>query len=154
MQLHLPDDAATRALGTALAPFVTPGIVIFLSGDLGAGKTTFVRGLLRGLGHAGKVKSPTFSLVEPYAVSRLNFYHFDLYRLKNPEEWDEAGFREHFDGRAVCIVEWPEKAIARLPHEDLRIRFAVVANGREVTIDALTEQGERCREQLQHNLPS
>ncbi len=154
MRLLLPDDTATRACGAALAPCITPGLVIFLSGDLGTGKTTFVRGLLGGCGYTGKVKSPTFSLVEPYVVSRLNFYHFDLYRLKSPDEWDDAGFREMFDGRAVCVVEWPEKAIARLPHNDLWVRFAATAGERAVTIAAATEQGKRCREQLAGHLPA
>ncbi|MFM9884057.1 MAG: tRNA (adenosine(37)-N6)-threonylcarbamoyltransferase complex ATPase subunit type 1 TsaE [Burkholderiales bacterium] len=154
MHLHLPDETATRALGAALASAITPGIVIFLSGDLGAGKTTLVRGLIRGLGYAGKVKSPTFSLVEPYVFSRLDLYHFDLYRLKSVAEWDDSGFREYFGGDAVCLVEWPEQALEVLPHEDLQIRFVVRDSGRDATIEATTELGDRCRQQLLNILPS
>jgi tRNA threonylcarbamoyladenosine biosynthesis protein TsaE len=154
MSLHLPDESATRALGAALAAFIEPGCIIYLSGPLGSGKTTFVRGLLVGFGHTGTVKSPTFSLVEPYVLSRLHFYHFDLYRIKTPEEWDESGFREYFDGQSISLIEWPEKALAHLPGEDLWLTFAVSAQGRKLTIEAATERGKRCREQLQCNLPS
>jgi tRNA threonylcarbamoyladenosine biosynthesis protein TsaE len=153
MPLHLPDEAATRALGAALAPFIEPGCIIYLSGSLGAGKTTFVRGLLAGLGHTDKVKSPTFSLVEPYVLSRLNFYHFDLYRIKTPEEWDDSGFREYFDGQSISLIEWPEKALTRLPGADLWLTFTVRQAGRDVTIEAATERGNRCRQQLERNLP-
>jgi tRNA threonylcarbamoyladenosine biosynthesis protein TsaE len=154
MLLHLPDESATRALGARLAAFIEPGCIIYLSGPLGGGKTTLVRGLLAGFGHTGAVKSPTFSLVEPYVLSRLNFYHFDLYRIKKPEEWDESGFREYFDGQSISLIEWPEKALAYLPGEDLWLTFAFSTVGRRVTIVAATERGNRCREQLQCSLPS
>lgn len=153
MLLHLPDESATRALGAALARFIEPGCIIYLSGPLGGGKTTLVRGLLAGFGHTGAVKSPTFSLIEPYVLSRLNFYHFDLYRLKTPEEWDESGFREYFEGRSISLIEWPEKALAQLPGADLWLTFVVSAEGRDVTIEAATERGNQCRLQLERNLP-
>src|SRR5688572_30868336 len=108
--LKLPDAAATEALGAALAPGVTPGRVLHLRGDLGAGKTTVVRGLLRALGHAGRVKSPTYTLVEPYELSSLHFYHFDFYRLKDRSEWEHAGFRDYFNAQSMCVIEWPERA--------------------------------------------
>src|SRR5438105_15294510 len=107
--IKLPDAAATAALGEALAAGAAPGLVIHLRGDLGAGKTTLVRGLLRALGHPGRVKSPTYTLVEPYELSSLHFYHFDFYRLKNQEEWEQAGFREYFVAEALCAVDWPER---------------------------------------------
>ncbi|MEO8136278.1 MAG: tRNA (adenosine(37)-N6)-threonylcarbamoyltransferase complex ATPase subunit type 1 TsaE, partial [Betaproteobacteria bacterium] len=106
--LSLPDAAATEAAGRALGGVLQPGMVVTLSGDLGAGKTTFVRGVLRAFDIKGPVKSPTYTLVEPYAVSSLYLYHFDFYRLTDPEEWEAAGFREYFRNDAICLVEWPE----------------------------------------------
>ncbi|MCW5625208.1 MAG: tRNA (adenosine(37)-N6)-threonylcarbamoyltransferase complex ATPase subunit type 1 TsaE, partial [Burkholderiales bacterium] len=108
--ITLPDETATLALGARLAERLEPGTIVLLEGDLGAGKTTLVRGLLRRLGYAGRVKSPTYGLVELYDLSRLSLYHFDFYRLENPKAWREAGFAEYFDDHHVCLVEWPEKA--------------------------------------------
>ena len=139
--LPLADEAATLALGAALAPLLVPGLKIFLEGDLGAGKTTLVRGLLRALGHTGKVKSPTYTLVELYAVSGLNLYHFDFYRFKQPEEYLEAGLDEYFQGDAICIVEWPEQAGSYLPGADLRLRLELLGEGRQAYLDALTPLG-------------
>ena len=144
----LPDEAATLALGEALAPCMAPGLRLYLGGDLGAGKTTLVRGLLRALGYRGKVKSPTFTLVEPYAISNLDFYHFDFYRFDDPAEWEQAGFRDYFHPRSVCVVEWPEKAGGLLPPPDLDIRIAFRDSGRIVHISAHTPLGERCIERL------
>src|SRR5436190_2239751 len=118
---HLPDESDTLAFGAALAPALAPGLVIYLSGELGAGKTTLARGVLRGLGHAGKVKSPSYTLVEPYTFSRLYLYHFDFYRFTDPRELGEAGFREYFNPASVCLVEWPEKAAGVVSPADLRI---------------------------------
>jgi tRNA threonylcarbamoyladenosine biosynthesis protein TsaE len=140
----LPDEVATLALGGALAPLLLPGMVIFLEGDLGAGKTTLVRGMLRALGYENKVKSPTFTLVEDYAISRLNFYHFDFYRFEQPEEFLDGGFDEYFQGAAICLVEWPDKAGGHLPPADLRLRFTVVDDGRMVEVSACTAEGRRC----------
>jgi tRNA threonylcarbamoyladenosine biosynthesis protein TsaE len=139
----LPDEAATLELGAALARCLKPGMVVFLSGDLGAGKTTLARGMLRGLGHAGRVKSPTFSLVEVYEFSSLYFYHFDFYRFGNPEEWRTSGLQEHFNPETVCLVEWPEKAVG-LPQPDLVIRLALAGSGRSAEIQAHTEAGRQC----------
>jgi tRNA threonylcarbamoyladenosine biosynthesis protein TsaE len=141
--LPLPDEDATLALGAALAPRVVAGLVVTLSGELGAGKTTLVRGLLRALGHAGRVKSPTYTLVEVYEVSRLDFYHFDFYRFQDPREWIEAGFRDIFNGRNVCLVEWPERAAGLLPPADLSISLAITGTGRTATLAAGTPAGER-----------
>ncbi len=140
----LADEAATAALGAALAPALVPGLKIFLEGDLGAGKTTLVRGLLRAAGHAGKVKSPTYTLVELYAVSGLNLYHFDFYRFDRPEEYLDAGLDEYFQGDAVCIVEWPAQAGSYLPAADLEIRLALSGDGRRATIRALGPRGLPC----------
>ncbi len=145
---RLPDEAATLELGAALAGVLRAGLTIYLSGELGAGKTTLVRGLLRALGHRGRVKSPTFALVELYSLSRLDLYHFDFYRFEDPREWIDAGLREAFGTAAVCIVEWPEKAAGQLPPPDLRIRLEHAQTGREVRLEAHTDEGRRCLTQL------
>ena len=121
--------AAARKIATALAAAAARGelpITIYLRGELGAGKTTLVRGVLRALGFEGRVKSPTYGLVEVYAISRLNLYHFDFYRLKDPDEWHEAGFRDSVTEQAICLIEWPEKALGArvpLPTPDLSIQL-------------------------------
>jgi tRNA threonylcarbamoyladenosine biosynthesis protein TsaE len=146
---HLPDEEATLALGAALARALQPGLIVYLSGDLGAGKTTLVRGILRELGYLGKVKSPTYTLVELYPFSRLSLYHFDFYRFADPREWVDAGFREHFNPESVCLVEWPEKARDSLPSPDLRITLDVAGNGRDVCIAPETEAGRACLKRVE-----
>jgi tRNA threonylcarbamoyladenosine biosynthesis protein TsaE len=148
--LHLADEAATLALGARLAAVLTPGLTIWLHGNLGAGKTTLSRGLLRGLGFEGKVKSPTYTLVEPYVISGLNLYHFDLYRFIDPEEWDAAGFREYFNSQSICLVEWPEKAEGLLPMPDIEIRLAIDGAGRTASLTAYSEQGDSWLKRLSH----
>lgn len=149
LHVHLPDEPATRRLGERLAALLQPGMSVYLSGDLGSGKTTLARGVLRGQGFAGKVKSPTYTLVEPYLDSRLPLYHFDLFRFRNPVEWREAGFRECFNERTVCLVEWPEKAAGLLPPPDLRISLSTPpAGGRDATLAAETETGRACLTEL------
>ena len=144
----LPDEPATLALGAELAPALVPGLTLYMSGELGAGKTTLARGILRGLGYAGRVKSPSFALVEPYAFSRLYLYHFDFYRFTDPRELGDAGFRDYFNPDSVCLVEWPENAAGMLPAADLSIRLQVTGTGRQIEIDADTEAGRRCLERL------
>ena len=148
----LSDEAATLLFGAKLAKALTPGLAIYLDGDLGAGKTTLVRGVLRGLGYAGKVKSPTYTLVELYTVSSLYLYHFDFYRFADPHEWLDAGFREHFNPDTVCFVEWPEKAGEFLPIPDVRIALSVVDAGRSLHIKAETEAGKRCLVRLEKGM--
>ena len=145
---YLPEESDTLALGAALAPCLEPGLVVYLCGELGAGKTTLARGILRGLGHAGKVKSPSFALLEPYTFSRLYLYHFDFYRFNDPRELEDAGFREHFNPDTVCLVEWPEKAAGYVPAADIRITLRLQGSGRLLEIDADTEAGRRCLERL------
>jgi tRNA threonylcarbamoyladenosine biosynthesis protein TsaE len=140
----LADEAATLVLGAALAPCVVPGLVVYLDGDLGAGKTTLVRGLLRALGYAGPVKSPTYGLVEIHAVSGLHLYHFDFYRFNQPEEYLDAGLDEYFSGTGVCLVEWPERAAPYVPGPDLDIRLSVEGAGRSARIRPGSQRGEQC----------
>lgn len=150
--LALADEAATLALGAQLAQILTSGSNIYLHGDLGAGKTTLVRGLLHAMGHQGKVKSPTYTLVEPYVLAGLNLYHFDLYRFIDPEEWEAAGFRDYFNPESICLVEWPEKAHGLLPAADLDIyiglSLSAQAAGRQVKISANTASGKQCLAKL------
>ncbi len=151
MQLtrHLPAEADTLALGAAVAAGLTPGMVIYLRGELGAGKTTLARGLLQSLGVTERIKSPTYTLVEPYIVSSLYLYHFDFYRLQHPDEWVDAGFRDYFSSDAVCLVEWPDKAGAQLPAADMTINLATAGDARKATLSADTEAGINCLRRLQ-----
>jgi tRNA threonylcarbamoyladenosine biosynthesis protein TsaE len=152
----LADESATAALGAALGDALTAmeaqillhGIAIGLDGELGAGKTTLVRGLLRRLGVQGVVKSPTFSLLEPYAVSRLHLYHFDFYRFNNPREFLDGGFSDFFGPGGICLLEWPKRAVPYLPQVDLDIRLQVLEDGRAVSLSAITQTGEQCLHRL------
>jgi len=137
----LPDAAATERLGEALAAGIGPGRVIHLRGELGAGKTTLVRGLLHALGHAGRVKSPTYTLVEPYTLSRLDLYHFDFYRFHDRGEWVGSGFREYFSPDTACVVEWPERAGDLLHPPDLQIRLEIDGEARRALVEACTPAG-------------
>lgn len=133
---------ATEAVGAALADAAGAGTVIFLSGELGAGKTTLVRGFLRRLGYRGRVKSPTFTLVEPYPVPPLEVFHMDLYRIRAAEELDAVGVRDYFDGRAVCLVEWPEHAGGALGQADLTVEFRIGPGHRELRLLPRGPRGE------------
>ena len=144
----LADESATIALAQRLAARLTPGMVIYLHGDLGAGKTTLVRGMLNALGHTGRVKSPTYTLLEPYQIGAWQLRHFDLYRLNSPDEWQAAGFDDEFNGENVFLIEWPEQAHGHLPPADIEIRFEILSEGRVVNIHANSPAGDRCLKQL------
>jgi tRNA threonylcarbamoyladenosine biosynthesis protein TsaE len=149
---YLEDESATQALGAALARALLPGLVIYLHGDLGAGKTALTRALLHAAGHKGAVRSPTYTLSEPYRVNLdgqgVNLIHYDLYRMSSPEEFLDAGFREDFDGRNICVVEWPEKGDPVLPPPDVRVLLSVSGLGRAVELQALSDLGLLCLERL------
>jgi tRNA threonylcarbamoyladenosine biosynthesis protein TsaE len=149
---HLADDAATAALGAAMARILAPGLAIHLHGDLGAGKTALTRALLHAAGYQGKVKSPTYTLAEPYRIEldgkTVNLIHFDLYRMSSPEEFLDAGFREDFNKENICIVEWPEKADPVLPPPDLNVTLHVAGAGRDVELRALSPLGLLCLDRL------
>jgi tRNA threonylcarbamoyladenosine biosynthesis protein TsaE len=138
----LADEAATLRLGEALATGAQNGLVLHLKGDLGAGKTTLVRGLLRGLGFTGRVKSPSYSLVEPYGLSRLNLYHFDFYRLRDRSEWQDSGFRDYFNSDALCVVEWPERAGDAISSPDLEIELSYSGAERQAALNARSQRGK------------
>ncbi len=141
-RLELPDPAATEVLGRRLAALLEPGLVIFLSGPLGAGKTCLCGAIIRALGHPGPIKSPTYTLVEPYLLRLGNVYHFDLYRLAEPEELEWLGARDYFDGGSLCLIEWPERGAGWLPPPDLVLAFAVVDGGRRLEASAGTARGQ------------
>lgn len=150
--LVLPDAQATALLGQTIGHAVqrhlddlrSHGLQLNLSGDLGAGKTSLVRAMLKALGVAGPVKSPTFALLEPYSVSSLDFYHFDFYRFADPNEFGSSGFRDLFGPGRICAIEWPERAGPRLPTADLSIALSLNGDGRVASIVAASELGQAC----------
>jgi len=148
VKAHLPDASATERVGAALAQALSGGMVVTLAGDLGAGKTTLVRGMLRELGWEGPVKSPTYTLVEYYPLSSLYFYHFDFYRFADPEEWETAGLAELFRRDSACIVEWPERVANLLPLPDLSIVLTHAGDGRDISAASHSPAGDRCLDAL------
>jgi len=144
--VSLPDEQATLNVGAALAAACEAGAVIWLTGTLGAGKTTLSRGWLQALGHHGAVKSPTYTIVEPYLLSCGQVYHFDLYRLNDPEELELMGIRDYFSAAHLCLIEWPEKGETLLPLPDLSINLAHEANGGRIM--TATAQSDRAKHWL------
>ncbi len=149
---YLNDEADTCALGKALTHILERGLTIHLHGDLGAGKTTLARAMIREAGHTGKVKSPTYTLVEPYVIDlngqTVDLLHFDLYRMGCPEEFLAAGFREHFNGETICIIEWAENAGSELRAPDITITLDMKEDGRTAHIQASSPKGKHCLDTL------
>ena len=142
-------EQAMVALGGELARALVPGVVVHLEGELGMGKTTLSRGIIQGLGHDGAVKSPTYTLVEPYEHTAIPVYHFDLYRLGDPEELELMGIRDYLDGRSLCLVEWPQRGEGVLPPADLVITIEAEGAGRSIELRASSASGEAVLDRLQ-----
>ncbi|ASX26450.1 tRNA (adenosine(37)-N6)-threonylcarbamoyltransferase complex ATPase subunit type 1 TsaE [Candidatus Williamhamiltonella defendens] len=139
--LCLRDERATIKLGATLSAACHHAIVIALSGDLGAGKTTFSRGFIQASGYTGKVKSPTYTLVESYLLFPKTIHHFDLYRVSDPQELEWIGIRDYFNEQAICLIEWPDKGTSVLPKADLELHFIYQGQKRDVQLIALSDQG-------------
>jgi tRNA threonylcarbamoyladenosine biosynthesis protein TsaE len=148
IKFEITSEKEMLGLGAMLACFLRGEGVIHLSGGLGAGKTTLCRGILRAMGHLGAVKSPTFTLVEPYQISGSEVYHFDLYRLTDPSELDYIGIDEYFGKNKLCLIEWPEKAIGYLPQHDLDITIDVLVEKRIIDVRSNSRSGEKICTQL------
>lgn len=143
MQVQLDNEQAQVAFGEILGNVLQGRGRIYLEGDLGAGKTTLARGVLRAYGYQGAVKSPTYTLVEPYELSGQRLYHLDLYRLSDPEELEFIGGRDMLADDALCLVEWPSRGEGWLPTPDIRLQLAVIEPGRRACLSACSDVGER-----------
>ena len=149
LELEAADEDAMVACGARLAAAARPSLVIFLDGELGMGKTTLSRGFIRALGHAGAVKSPTYTLVEPYQLGAQPLYHFDLYRLGDPGELEFMGIRDYFGDGAICLVEWPQRGEGALPRADISIKIEREGCGRRLLLRADTDLGKAVLAQMQ-----
>ena len=147
--LFLSNEAATLHFAAALGSVIRSGpAILFLHGQLGAGKTTLTRGIVQSLGYEGPVKSPTYTLVESYQFSQTSLFHFDLYRLQDPDELAFIGIHDYFHPKAICIIEWPERGDTWLPLPDLSCFIRLCENGRDITLTTSSKRGEAFLEQL------
>lgn len=152
VSLFLVDEFATVALGRVLAELRPPSATIYLHGDLGAGKTTFSRGFIQACGHPGVVKSPTYTLIEPYELASGKIYHLDLYRLADPEELEYLGMDELTKENVSSLIEWPERGSHFLPAADLVIALDQPESGRQATLTAHTQKAEAWLQQARPHL--
>ena len=148
LKILLSNEKNTLDLGENISTHLSAGLLIFLKGDLGAGKTTLARGLISGLGYVGSVKSPTYSLIEQYEFDMFTLNHFDLYRFTSPNEWLSSGFQEYINSYDVNLIEWPEKSAEFLPKPDLEIELSYKNEGRIAYINCFTDKGNKCLDNL------
>ncbi|MBJ7537540.1 tRNA (adenosine(37)-N6)-threonylcarbamoyltransferase complex ATPase subunit type 1 TsaE [Marinomonas transparens] len=141
IEKEIHGEEAMEGLGASFASVLNTGGVVYLEGDLGMGKTTLVRGVLHGLGYVGPVKSPTYTIVEPYEIKTLEAFHFDLYRMADAEELEYMGIRDYFSESSLCLIEWAEMGRGVLPEADLVVRLSLIRQGRKVLIESQTEKG-------------
>jgi tRNA threonylcarbamoyladenosine biosynthesis protein TsaE len=144
----LPDEQASVAMGRAIAERLTPPFTLYLTGELGAGKTTLSRGIIQALGHNGAVKSPTYTLVEPYELPGIEVFHFDLYRVADPEELEFMGIRDYFNNNSLCLVEWPDRGFGMLPAADLHLDLSYKGLQRQIKIEAKSAAGQNILDNL------
>ena len=146
---HFASESDMQAFAAQMARAITDGAVIYLNGALGAGKTTFTRGFLRGLGFNDKVKSPTYTLVEPYDFADRQIFHFDFYRINNVSELQQIGIEEYFSSSSICLIEWPEKGVPLVPQADLVCDIEFANEGRVITVTANSARGMEALQRLQ-----
>lgn len=147
-EINLANEAETERFGALLATLLPHGALLYLHGDLGAGKTTLARGLLHALGYPGIVKSPTYALIEPYEIDGRRVFHLDLYRLADPEELEAIGLRDCFAGDALCLIEWPERGSEILPQADLSLYLEPAGTGRRLRLYPGTTRGQDVLDKL------
>ncbi|MCP3673451.1 MAG: tRNA (adenosine(37)-N6)-threonylcarbamoyltransferase complex ATPase subunit type 1 TsaE [Gammaproteobacteria bacterium] len=152
ISIELIDEQSTQHLGELIAKYLQAPLICYLQGDLGVGKTRIVRAIIQSFGYAGNVKSPTYTLVEPYQLKTVSAYHFDLYRLSDPEELDYLGIRDYFDQQSICFIEWPDKGKGWLADADISIHLEYFGEGRRCLITAHTTVGILLFTKLKQNL--
>jgi len=152
ISIELKDEQSTQYVGELIAKYLQAPLICYLQGDLGVGKTRIVRAIIQSLGYVGNVKSPTYTLVEPYQLETVTAYHFDLYRLSDPEELDYLGIRDYFDEQSLCFIEWPDKGKGWLADADISISLEYLGQGRRCKITAHSKAGTILLNKLKQNL--
>lgn len=152
LSLYCPDVLATEELGLCLSGLLEAPLIIHFRGEIGAGKTTLIRALLRGLGVTGSIKSPTFALIEPYQLGELSLHHLDLYRIEDPIELENLGIRDYLSQQSILCIEWPERAGAVCPPADLLIEYQWSEPGRVMNCFAVTARGAKLIHQLKQKI--